>query len=55
MLIASEIWLLSTQPQTCHKIEKPNSENGGFLRVTADSFFVAGNPKYPRFLSIHLH
>ena len=28
-------------PQTRHKPARPNSENGGFLRVTEDRYFVA--------------
>jgi hypothetical protein len=28
-------------PQARHKPARPNSENGGFLRVTEDQYFVA--------------
>jgi len=28
-------------PQICHKPKQTNSENGGFLRVTAATYFVA--------------
>jgi hypothetical protein len=32
---------MSDSPQTRHKLARPDSENGGFLRVTEDRHFVA--------------
>jgi hypothetical protein len=38
-------------PQICHMAKSANSENGGFLRFTADTIFVARTALWGRFFT----